>query len=192
VKSRVRFTTTTGLLIIFLLPLVVATALFQFRDTLPLPDPKSHGELVQPVRQLAPFSITDNAGGQITLDVLQGKWTLVYVDATGCDLECQASLFKMRQARLALGEDMSRIARLFLLDGDSRTAQVVEILEEHPRMMVAETDRQAVEEMFGEDPEGQIFLVDPLGNVMMRYDSGATTKGILKDIQRLLKYSRIG
>ncbi|MCG6868979.1 MAG: SCO family protein [Gammaproteobacteria bacterium] len=191
-KSSVRFSTTTSLLVIFLLPLVVASVLYKYRDTMPLPNPKSHGVLVQPVRQLAPFTITDNAGGELTLDLLKGKWTLVYVGADGCDLECQASLFKMRQARLALGEDMSRVSRLFLLEGDPGSAGVVEILEDYPRMMVAGVDRRVAETMFGTYPEGQIFMVDPLGNVMMRYDSTATTKGILKDIQRLLKYSRLG
>lgn len=191
-KPEIRFGTATALLVVFLLPLVAISLMYTYRDSLPLPGPKSHGELVDPVRQLPAFSIRDVAGKDITLDALKGKWTLVYVDASGCDLECQASLFKMRQARLALGEDMSRVARLFLLEGDPGRPDVAEILEEYPRMMVAGTGGSDVAALFGEAAEGRIYMVDPLGNVMMRYDSASTTKGILKDMKHLLKYSRIG
>lgn len=194
-KSGLSNASFVGLILVFLVPLVVATLLYTFRDSLPLPDPKTNGTLIHPARPINQFDAQTTKGESLSLDHLHGKWTLVYIGGSQCNLYCEASLFKMRQARLALGENMSRVQRLYLLTDNTDLDSLEPILSEHPKLTTAsitEDMQKAVLEIFGEQPEGNVYIVDPLGNVMMLYPPDATTKGLLKDLKHLLKVSQIG
>ncbi len=194
-KSGLSNASFVGLITVFLVPLLVAVLLYTFRDRLPLPDPKTNGVLIHPARPINQFGALTMSGETLSLDHLRGKWTLVYIGGSRCDLYCEASLFKMRQARLALGENMSRVQRLLLLRNTMDLDEVAPILGEHPKLVAAkltEATSAAVLDIFGEHPEGNVYIVDPLGNVMMLYPPNATTKGLLKDLKHLLKVSQIG
>ena len=187
--------TPIALLLIFLAPLLAATVLYFFHGSLPLPGLKTHGILINPARPLARFTGATSAGKPLSLDDIRGKWTLVYVAGAKCDLYCEASLFKTRQARLALGEDIPRVQRLYLVIDRHTLNNLPSILSEHPRMTVAAVDKAVqttVTDVLGKEPEGNVYIIDPLGNVMMRYPPDAATKGMIKDLKHLLKASRIG
>jgi cytochrome oxidase Cu insertion factor (SCO1/SenC/PrrC family) len=182
------------LLLVFLLPLVLATLAYFFHDRLPALGTKNHGELIHPARPLEQFVARTANGQTISLDYLKGKWTFLYVGNNECDLYCEAALYKTRQARLAQGENLSRVQRLYLITSHEPD-NLSSIMERHPRMTEAtlKTDtRQRVLETLGENALGKVFLVDPLGNVMMRYDNEATAHGMIKDLQHLIRASRIG
>lgn len=194
-KSGLSNASFVGLITVFLVPLLVAVLLYTFRDRLPLPDPKTNGVLIHPARPINQFGALTMSGETLSLDHLRGKWTLVYIGGSRCDLYCEASLFKMRQARLALGENMSRVQRLLLFNSTAGLDDLATLLGEHPKLITASVSdnmRTAVLESFGERPEGNVYIVDPLGNVMMRYPPNATTEGLLKDLKHLLKVSQIG
>ncbi len=194
-KSGLSNASFIGLILVFLVPLIIATLLYSYRDWLPLPEPKTNGVLIHPARPISQFGARSTDGKALSLDHLRGKWTLVYFAGSRCDLYCEASLFKMRQARLALGENMSRVQRLLLFNSTAGLDDLATLLGEHPKLITASVSdnmRTAVLESFGERPEGNVYIVDPLGNVMMRYPPNATTEGLLKDLKHLLKVSQIG
>lgn len=138
----------------------------------------NYGELIPP-RQLegAPF------------EKLRGKWVLVAFDGAACDSTCEKKLYYMRQTRRAQGKEQVRIERLWLLtDGGRPRPELLAALED---AHVAPADARLLEPFPG-NPADHIYLVDPLGNLMLRFPRDPDPKRIIKDLNRLLKYSRIG
>ncbi len=160
----------------------------------------NHGQLIVPARPLAPFDMPGLDGTHITQDFLRGKWTLITISAAACDKACRGNLYKMRQARLALNEKMDRVQRLWVLSDAAQATPSAGLLSEHPGLVVAKPGTAELEHFMtqfqqaGEPVAGQdrIYLVDPLGNLMMRYPADADPGGILKDLQRLLLTSWVG
>jgi cytochrome oxidase Cu insertion factor (SCO1/SenC/PrrC family) len=126
--------------------------------------------------------------------LLREKWSLVYVGPGSCDAACQRALWVMRQTRLLLAEDMSRVQRVFL---STRACCNEEFLnKEHMGLETVQAVDPAAIELLAQFPQdnqaNMIFIVDPLGNLMMRFDARQEPKGLLSDLQKLLKLSHIG
>ncbi len=98
-----------------------------------------------------------------------------------------SDLYNTRQVRLALGKDMDRVQRILLLVGGHAATPPGGWKSAHPDLAVA--NRPPIEAL---SRPGDILLVDPLGNMMMRYADDYSAKGMLKDLKRLLKLSEIG
>jgi hypothetical protein len=122
------------------------------------------------------------------LEKLRGKWVLVSFDAAACDRYCEQKLYYMRQTRRAQGKEQARIERLWLLtDGGRPRAELLAALED---AHVAPAG--GLQKDFPGNAVDHIYLVDPLGNLMLRFPRDPDPKRIIKDLNRLLKYSRIG
>jgi len=120
---------------------------------------------------------------------LKGKWVLVQFDGGACDSWCERKLYVMRQARRAQGKEMQRIARLWLLtDAAQPRAELLAAIE---GTVLAPAGAAAG---FPADPSvtGFIYLVDPLGNLMMRFPRDPDPSRLIKDLQRLLRASSFG
>ena len=117
---------------------------------------------------------------------LKGKWVLVTLDAAACNAACERKLYVVRQVRRAQGKDMERIERLWIVT-DARKPRS-ELLAAIEGTHLA-ADAGAVKAF--PDSAG-IFLVDPAGNLMMRFPADADPSKMIKDLQRLLKYSSLG
>lgn len=155
----------------------------------------NHGELIVPARPLAPFDMLGLDGAHITQDFLRGKWTLVYIGAAACDAACRGNLYKMRQVRVALNEKMERVQRLWVLSDAPQAAPSAGLLSEHPGLAVATPGTGELEHFltqFSPPVQDRIYLIDPLGNLMMQYPADAGAEGLLKDLQRLLLTSWVG
>jgi hypothetical protein len=141
-------------------------------------EPANYGELIDP-RPLtgAPF------------DALRGKWVLVSIDAPACDAYCERKLYFIRQARRAQGKDEDRVERLWLLTSPAQPR--AEVLAAIQGTHVARAGPELIR-VFPGVPSEHVFLVDPLGNLMLRFPPDPDPTKALKDLQRLLKYSRIG
>ena len=117
---------------------------------------------------------------------LRGKWVFVTVDAAACTPACERKLFVVRQVRRGQGKDAERIERLWLLaDGGKPRAELLAAIE---GSHIAPADPQ----LLGALPGDYIYLIDPLGNLMMRFPGDPDPAKLIKDLQRLLKYSRFG
>ena len=137
----------------------------------------NYGELLQP-------RLVDGP-----LGALRGRWVLVTFDDARCAPACERKLYVVRQARLALGKDAGRVERLWLVTGGGQPgARLLGAIE---GAQVAASSA-ALEGAFPGDVRAHIYLVDPLGNLMMRYPSDADPARLIKDLERLMKYSSIG
>ena len=118
---------------------------------------------------------------------LRGKWVLVTADAAACSAACERKLYIVRQVRKAQGKDMERIERLWLLtDGGKPRAELVSALDGGH---IAAPDAALLKAL---PTLVDIYLVDPLGNLMMRFPAEPDPQKMIKDLQRLLKYSSFG
>ncbi len=160
----------------------------------------NNGELIVPPRPLAPFDMLALDAGHITQNYLRGKWTLVYIGSAACTAACRGNLYKMRQVRLALNEKMDRVQRLWVLSDAPHIPPSAGLLSEHPGLTVAKPDSAELAHFAiqfnpsdgAPADQDRIYLIDPLGNLMMQYTATADPKGMLKDLQRLLLTSWVG
>ena len=151
-------------------PLVLGTAAYLFGWSPGRPG--IYGELIEP-RTVSLESVA----------ALRGKWVLVTADAAACDAYCEKKLYFMRQVRRAQGKDMERVARLWLVSGHGAVRPELAAAIEGTRIARAEDPR------FTRD---HVYLVDPLGNLMLRFPREPDPSRMIKDLQRLLRYSRVG
>jgi cytochrome oxidase Cu insertion factor (SCO1/SenC/PrrC family) len=164
-------------------PLVVALLAFHF---FPPAGRTNYGELVAP-RPLPRAVIQRLDGPPFTLTELEGKWVLLQVDDATCGKPCQEKLYSMRQVRLAQGRNMDRIERVWLVLGAGRPApELAPLLD---GAVVARTVPELVAALPAAQVRDHVYLLDPRGNVMLRFPKAADPKRMIKDLERLLKYS---
>jgi cytochrome oxidase Cu insertion factor (SCO1/SenC/PrrC family) len=185
-----------GLAALFFLPLLLAFWLYYGTDWRPVGGAE-HGALVDPPRPLPDVSLVGVDGTPTGAGFLRGDWHLVYVGSGACDADCREALVKARQVRLALDKDVNRVTRVFLFAGSAPDPGY--LAAEHPDLVAAgldDTAGRSVLAAFPQDPPpmtaGHLYIVDPLGNLMMRYPADATPRAILSDLERLLRLSHIG
>jgi hypothetical protein len=134
--------------------------------------PSNYGELIPPtVTPLSEF---------------RGKWVLVTFDAGACDPYCERKLYVMRQVRRAQGKDMDRIERLWVLTDAGKPR--AEVLAASDGARISRNGNLG----FPGNIADHIYVVDPLGNLMMRFPRDPDPSRMIKDLQRLMKYSRFG
>jgi cytochrome oxidase Cu insertion factor (SCO1/SenC/PrrC family) len=173
---------------LFALPIAASYIAYQ------LVEPKAtanHGELLLPPALVTthPFERTD-AAGEFRFEALRGKWLMVASDTGACPAACQEKLVTMRQARLALGRDAGRVERIFV--ADDLTALDSSLAGAFPGMHLVRTPKGLSLPVGATNDRAHVYLVDPLGNVMMRWPARAEGKRILQDLKRLLKASQVG
>ncbi len=159
----------------------------------------SHGELLRPARPIPYLAVTQPDGKELDQDYLRGRWTLVYLhDSTaGCDESCRRNLYKMRQVRLALGRELGRVQGLLITAAAPDAALQGWLAVEHQGMPAGIGDartRAFFAEAYGDSESipGWIYLIDPLGNLVLRYGRASDPNDMLADLKRLLKISKIG
>lgn len=124
------------------------------------------------------------------LEPLRGKWLLVTFDPALCSAECEKKLFVVRQVRRAQGAAAERIERVWVLtDAGRPSAKLQSAIEGTHYVRLADLPLEAFPPG---DQRAVIYLVDPLGNLMMRYPADPEPARMIKDLERLLKVSRIG
>lgn len=191
--SRLRL---IGLAAIFFVPLALSFYLYYGTSWRPA-GTAQHGELIDPARPLPEVVLALADGSLAGPELLRGDWHLVYLGAGDCSQPCRESLVKSRQVRLALDKDLDRVSRVFLYTGPLAAADY--LAREHGDLAVAGLDSPAGVQLIAAFPggdsaiaAGRLYVVDPLGNLMMRYPQDTAPKAILSDLERLLKLSHIG
>jgi hypothetical protein len=149
----------------------------------------NYGELLEP-RAMPDAPLQRLDGGSFRFSDLKGEWVLVVADLGQCDERCQVKLTYMRQVRLAQGREAERIERVWLLTDDATPRP--ELLAEHPGLHVvrsARTNLGMLQPTVGSAAD-HIFVVDPLGHLMMRFPEKPDPRRVLKDMSRLLRQSK--
>lgn len=131
-------------------------------------------------------------GTPFRLSQLKGKWALVSVDSGKCDAHCDEKLLYMRQLRLTQGKNADRVERVWLISDDAPPR--AESAVQYPGTWFVRTRAPELLARFPakESVSDHIYLVDPLGNLMMRFPRNPDPRLMIKDLARLLKASQIG
>jgi len=127
-------------------------------------------------------------GSRFRLEDLRGRWVLLGAGRGECDAACERMLYATRQARTMQGKEQDRIVRAWLIEGDGVPAEA--LLAQHPGLVVAHVERAALNSLPA--GAGAVYLIDPLGNLVLRYPRDPDVRGVANDLARLLKASRIG
>lgn len=179
---------------LFVVPL--ALAFFTYYGTSWRPPARvNHGQLIIPARALPASALPQVLPAAAAAAApFRDKWSLVYVGNGGCADACRQALYVMRQTRLALNTDMTRVARVFLATADCCARELLE--HEHAGLVVLDAAGPAAQPLLAQFPaaerEHTLFVVDPLGNLMMSYDARKNPRGLLEDLKKLLRLSHIG
>jgi hypothetical protein len=199
-----------GLALLFFAPLGLAFYLYYGHSTWHPGGRVNAGELIEPVRPLPATALPLWSSGNTDPNFLKGKWTFLYVAFGPCGADCRTRLYDTRQVRLALDRDMGRVQRVFIADADCCDAQFLH--EQHPDLITIrrsaaaapllallpgidgapEIDRVSAGSSSNAASAPRVYLIDPLGNLMMSYAADIKAKGMLEDMKRLLRLSSIG
>ena len=176
--------------VIFIAPLVVAAWMYYGNQGWQPAGRTNHGVLLEPIVNLneAPDSL-----GQLTDGQTEGRWVLILSEDDACLEACRDALYRMRQSRLMLGNDMTRVARIFL-HGDIRP-DTVWLDEEHSGLITI--SNEGLNGILNrKKPQGSgsggLYFVDPLGNLVMYFAADLAPEDMVSDIEHLLELSRIG
>jgi cytochrome oxidase Cu insertion factor (SCO1/SenC/PrrC family) len=151
----------------------------------------NYGELLE----TAPAPIiagADADGRAFELTELRGKWVLLIASRAGCADDCARALYATRQARAIQGREQDRVVRLLLQTLAAPTLQP-ELAAAHPGLVAVRVDQHALERLpLGASAVAGILLLDPRGNLVLRYGADPDIRGLANDLQRVLKASQIG
>ena len=172
----------------------------------------NHGDLVEPPVPLPDLALpranespSDGLGAETpaaeapaaTAAVLKGKWTLLYLGPGSCSAGCRSDLYNTRQVRAALGAERERVQRIFLAEGaccdiEWLRAQQPDLITVRASAATAPLAAILERASRGPAPADRVYLIDPLGNLMMSYAVDARPKGMLEDLKKLLRLSHVG
>ncbi len=155
----------------------------------------NYGELIQPQRPIpADLPLSDLQGAAVKAESLKGQWLLIVVSAAACDARCEKHLWLQRQLRETLGREKDRVDKLWLIDDAGmpkpQTLQGVTsnteatVLRVPPRALAAWLQPAA-----GQALEDHMYIVDPLGNWMMRVPPNPEPARLKRDVEKLLRAS---
>jgi len=172
---------------VFFGPLILATWMYMTGRFTPV-QTTNHGAVLEPVSNLEEI-----LPGWTGLVPAAGKWLMLYAHDGPCDDGCQQGLYRLRQSRLMIGNDMDRVESVFL-HGDS-PPDTVFLAEQHPGLKTINdkglmrllADKVPQEMM----PDG-IFLIDPRANLVMYFPPDLPPRDMVDDVKHLLKLSHIG
>jgi len=184
---------------LFFVPLAVAFWMYYAPGGWRPSGDASKGDLIDPARPLPELAVPTMDGTPTGAEFLRGRWTMLYVGDGLCDDRCRKALYLTRQTRIALNKDMDRVQRVFLVT--DRCCDRAFLAQEHSDLVVALVDDAASARLLAPFPTydgvsvaaaGRIYLVDPLGNLLMSYAPAAPEKALLTDVKKLLRLSHIG
>ena len=148
----------------------------------------NYGELLK-VTPLADVAVADRDGKDFRFDELRGKWVFLMVDAGVCDEYCQSKLYLMRQIRLTQGRNRDRIERLWLIPDGVQPAPGIESEYQGTRQFIGDAHQILRLLPAPRSARDHIYLVDPFGNLMMRFPRDADPQQMKEDVTRLVKVS---
>ncbi|MRR10190.1 hypothetical protein EG831_09000 [bacterium] len=172
------------ILALFALPILVALGLYamQWRPAAVA----SHGELVTPPRQLPASGLSAPDGRALGTAELRGRWLMVLAVPGACAADCLARIDETRRIQVALYRNMGRVGRLVLSDASDQP--LLAAARATPDLLLARPDGPW-RDLLADTTTPRLMLLDPLGNLVMRYPPRPEAAGVKRDLERLLKFS---
>ena len=152
------------------------------------------GELIDPQRPLPNLGATGMKGENVNLLSLKGQWLLISVSGGACDENCQRHLYLQRQMRESLGKEKDRVDRVWLVSDDAQLPDALRPALKDATVLRASSSALAqwLTPAAGHALADHLYLVDPLGNLMMRFPASLNIADAAKakgDLDRVLRAS---
>ncbi|MFT0623626.1 hypothetical protein ACMHYQ_13345 [Ectopseudomonas guguanensis] len=163
-------------------PMFLASAMYQWRFW--VPETRSyHGVLIGDGRTLADLGVK----GEV-----EPRWQILVTTPGVCEADCQQLVYLARQIQIGLNRETSRASHGLALAEPLPDDYDATLKREYPQLGRYQLDLQAYDKAAEAVPGAQLWLVDPHGNLVLRYPAGSNGKAILDDLRYLLKISLIG
>ncbi len=182
--------------IAFIAPVVLAYIMFFFVDVKSF---VNHGEILKPIVHIASFKLKDENNEIIPQDDLTYKWRLISFVGKDCDEQCETRLFDTRQIHTLLAKNQHRLMRMFVHLEPAGDSLLKLIEQTHPNVIHVNGDADTIIDALGVNVReaagimnNETYIMDPMGNVMMRFTQDQPNKEFLYDLKKLLKASQIG
>lgn len=176
----------------FVAPVVLAYIMFYFVEVTSF---TNNGEIFTPVIAIETLGLRDETGTIIPKDRLTYKWRIYAFVGSGCDEVCNRRLYEVRQIHTRLGKDAHRLLRV-IVHLETADRSLTELIKtEYPdviNMYGGEDELAAAIKNNARLRENEIYFMDPLGNIMMRFTRDQPIEDIYSDLRKLLKASQIG
>lgn len=182
------------LIAVFFGPMFAAMFLYFGADYRP-PDRTNYGVLNEPAKPLPDMlGLQAQDGETVKRSAMDDQWTMLQWLPADCDADCQQALYLTRQVWLSLDRRRTRVQRLAIMPPGSAASLQAEADTADPNLKIVEARSRQLAEFLGVTaPEPmRVYVIDPIGNWVMTYPPGWEPAGMLKDVKKLLKISRIG
>lgn len=180
-KSRGRWQLIV-LLLVVIGPMILASAMYHWRFW--VPDGRNyHGTLIGDGSQLADIGV-QGAG--------QERWQLLVTSPGACAEDCRQLVYTARQIHIGLNRDAHRASHGLAVSRELAADYRAQLQREYPQLGHYSLDAARYGKAVPEVQGAQLWIVDPKGNLVLRYDSHTKGKDILNDLRLLLKLSQIG
>lgn len=176
----------------FVLPVGLAYVTFFFGDVTAF---TNRGEILNPVVDIASLKLTDDKGEIIPRDTLTYKWRFISFVGSECDESCNKRLYDSRQVHKTLAKDQHRVLRVIVHLAPASEKLNDLIRTEYPDAINMNGDKKIINTAFGGTSkldENEIYIMDPMGNIMMRFTQDQPVQDYQFDVKKLLKASQIG
>lgn len=165
------------------IPLMIA--MIMYFNLWAVPDGRTNfGELLLPPQELQDAQLQTADSSDWSQLEANKRWLVVYLAQPECLADCVEATHLLRQIHVALGKEAHRVTRLMV---NQQGQDKIQMAVDYPALIQLES---LVPSTFVKG--AGIYLVDPLGNIMMHYDFDFVGKELLKDLKKLLKNSNIG
>lgn len=182
------------LLVLFVCAVPVIASYFTFYVIRPQ-GRTNYSELISPQQPIpVALPLADLAGKSVPAESLKGQWLIVVVAGANCDASCEKHLWLQRQLRETLGREKDRVDKVWLISDDAvPRPQTLDAIRTHTEMTVLRAPRAALAAWLapasGRALEDHIYIVDPLGNWMMRSPPDPEPAKLKRDVEKLLRAS---
>ena len=183
IKSRIYFIL---IILSFIGPLIFATLMYIYRDSIPIAPPSTNGELLESM-----INVHKNSTSEKTLKTFSNKkWSLIFVvRGNKCDKTCSEILHLIRQTRISLNQDSSRVMNIVITD--QKNDDIEGLIKADYKNINKLIDPKLLDNELLNN--GTLYISDPLGNIFMFYNKeNLNFKGLRKDLKKVLKISQIG
>ncbi|MBC8119443.1 MAG: cytochrome C oxidase subunit I [Burkholderiaceae bacterium] len=151
----------------------------------------NYGTLIEPQRPVPALPLENLDGTAFDLRQLRGRWVFVMVDSGNCDARCAGKLLMMRQQRTMTGKERDQIERVWLV-ADQQPLPIL-LMREYEGTLIARAPLDSLRKFLplpdAADARLQdhIWVIDPRGNLMLRWPKEPEISGVKRDIAKLLK-----
>ncbi len=169
------------ILLVVIGPMVLATGMYKLQFW--VPESRSyHGELIGNGESRADLGVQTD----------EQRWQMLVTAPGDCTADCQQLVYLARQVQIALGREASRASHALATAQPVETSYDAKLKREYPRLQRYPLDLSAYNREAKGNGAAQLWIVDPHGNLVLRYDGGVNGKDLLNDLVQLLKLSNIG